>query len=561
MGEILTYSLSSALILMVLYLVYRPVKAPDNNASFNRVLLWSVYAVALLSPALYTPVSNLIHHSARSADEVLILMEQVEFGEIVVKSEPVNYALSFLLWIYLAGIVIAIGLTAINLFRIFKIIRNGKYLEIEGQKVIFTRRSDVAPFSFLGFIVVSDEDSAEHFQLILRHEYLHIKFYHWIDLFFAQAVCIFQWYNPAAWLMRRELKNVHEYQVDRCMVNSGVDIRKYQLLLIEKAVGARFPSLANSLNHSKLKKRITMMYNQKRVRGGRLFRPLLLLPALGTALWLTNLPAVASAMDSIAASSLIASDAETSAKITNFISKPTQDSSENSQASSQTEQPVRQDASKKTDAEPQKKSDPTFAVDKVAEFPGGMSALMNFLSENIKYPEGSSATGRVIVRFVVEADGAIGEVALVRSVSPELDAEAKRVVKMMPRWIPGEVGGKPVASYYNIPISFQTGPTSGKTASGQDSNGKSDFLSKSVSTSTTSDGKTKTTLTITSTSGDGSTSVSTTSTGSGQPKYEVYVDGKKFDGDLSEISSSSIASMRVDQTDDAPAKIYITLKK
>ncbi|MDE7497121.1 MAG: hypothetical protein K2M67_09770, partial [Muribaculaceae bacterium] len=108
---------------------------------------------------------------------------------------------------------------------------------------------------------------------------------------------------------------------------------------------------------------------------------------------------------------------------------------------------------------------------------------------------------------------------------------------------------------------FQTGPTSGKTSSGQDSNGKSDFLSKSVSTSTTSDGKTKTTLTITSTSGEGSTSVSTTSTGSGQPKYEVYVDGKKFDGDLSEISSSSIASMRVDQTDDAPAKIYITLKK
>ena len=554
MGEFFTYSLASALILMLLYLAYRLVKAPDNHASLNRFLLWSIYAVALLSPALYPAISKPAHLSAESG-EIVVQLEQIGFGEIPVKSETSDSALSILLWVYLAGMIIAALSTAINFFRIFKIIRTGKILEIEGHKVIVTDREDVAPFSFGGYIVVQKEDSMENLQIIIRHEQSHIKLAHWLDLFFAQAVGIFQWYNPAAWLMQRELKNVHEYQADHCVVSSGVDIRKYQLLLIKKAVGARFPSLANSLNHSKLKKRITMMYNQKRVRGGRMLRPLLLLPALGAALWLMNLPAVASAMDSIAESSLVAPSAETSAKITKFISNPEQISSEKSTSPSPMEAP------RKEKSKSQKESKTFMAVDKVADFPGGMSALMNFLKENIKYPEGSSATGRVIVRFVVEANGSIGDVEIVRSVSPELDAEAERVVKLMPRWTPGEVNGKPVASYFNLPVSFKAEPTPKAATTDQGENGKNGFLSKSFSTSTTADGQTQTTVTITSRSEDGSMSVSTSSTGGDQPRYEVYVDGKKFEGDLSEISSSSIDSMKIDQTDDNPAKIYITLKK
>ena len=554
MGEFFTYSLASALILMLLYLAYRLVKAPDNHASLNRFLLWSIYAVALLSPALYPAISKPTLHSGGSG-EIVVQLEQIGFGEIPVKSETSDSALSILLWVYLAGMVIATLSTAINFFRISKIIRTGKIIEIEGHKVIVTDREDVAPFSFGGYIVVQKEDSIENLQIIIRHEQSHIKLAHWLDLFFAQAVGIFQWYNPAAWLMQRELKNVHEYQADHCVVSSGVDIRKYQLLLIKKAVGARFPSLANSLNHSKLKKRITMMYNQKRVRGGRMLRPLLLLPALGAALWVMNLPAVASAMDSIAESSLVAHSAETSAKITKFISNPEQISSEKSTSPSPMEAP------RKEKSKSQKESKTFMAVDKVAEFPGGMSALMNFLKENIKYPEGSSATGRVIVRFVVEANGSIGDVEIVRSVSPELDAEAERVVKLMPRWTPGEVNGKPVASYFNLPVSFKAEATPKSATTDQGENEKNGFLSKSFSTSTTVDGQTQTTVTITSRSEDGSMSVSTSSTGGDQPRYEVYVDGKKFEGDLSEISSSSIDSMKIDQTDDNPAKIYITLKK
>ena len=104
----------------------------------------------------------------------------------------------------------------------------------------------------------------------------------------AQLVAVFQWYNPAAWLMREELKAVHEYQADSGVISSGVNPREYQMLLIKKAVGARFPSLANSLNHSKLKKRITMMYNPKTSASRRL-RVLALAPAFAAAVLVTDI--------------------------------------------------------------------------------------------------------------------------------------------------------------------------------------------------------------------------------------------------------------------------------
>ena len=119
-----------------------------------------------------------------------------------------------------------------------------------------------------------------------------------MDLLIAQAVCIVNWFNPAAWLMRDELMLVHEYQADMAVIDRGHDAQEYQMLLIKKAVGARFPSLANSLNHSKLKKLITMMYKAKS-GAGRKWKALALVPALALALGLTGVPVVRAAVSTI----------------------------------------------------------------------------------------------------------------------------------------------------------------------------------------------------------------------------------------------------------------------
>lgn len=87
-------------------------------------------------------------------------------------------------------------------------------------------------------------------------------------MWFAGCCAVLHWFNPAVWLLKQELQNVHEYEADESVIAHGVDAKHYQLLLIKKAVGAqRFTSMANSFDHSKLKKRITMMLKQNRTLG------------------------------------------------------------------------------------------------------------------------------------------------------------------------------------------------------------------------------------------------------------------------------------------------------
>ena len=97
-------------------------------------------------------------------------------------------------------------------------------------------------------------------------------------------------------------------------------------------------------------------------------------------------------------------------------------------------------------------------VEQMPAFPGGDAALMKYLSENIKYPEAAEKAGeqgRVVVNFIVEKDGAISNVNVVRSVTPTLDAEAVRVIKAMPKWVPGKQDGQSVRVKYNVPVSFK----------------------------------------------------------------------------------------------------------
>ena len=113
------------------------------------------------------------------------------------------------------------------------------------------------------FVVISEKDLKENREEILTHEYAHIRKRHSIDLLIADICIFFQWFNPASWLLKQELQNIHEFEADESVIAQGIDAKKYQLLLIKKAVGTRLYSMANSFNHSSLKKRITMMLKKK----------------------------------------------------------------------------------------------------------------------------------------------------------------------------------------------------------------------------------------------------------------------------------------------------------
>ena len=131
--------------------------------------------------------------------------------------------------------------------------------------------------------MISERDLTENGEAILAHERAHIRLRHSLDLLLIDLAGAVQWFNPAMWLLRRDLRAIHEYEADAAVIASGVDARSYQLLLIRKAVGGRWYSIANSFNHSKLKNRITMMLREKSPRRTRA-RALLLLPLAGLAL-------------------------------------------------------------------------------------------------------------------------------------------------------------------------------------------------------------------------------------------------------------------------------------
>ncbi len=570
MGVVFSYSLYSSILLSLLYLSYKWALAGENQHVYNRTALWLIYAVALLA----LPVMNSASSLWPSAP---VVMPEIELGEMEMSfiadeeapGQPVW--LTGLLWTYLAGIVLAVVHTLWIVCRLWHIVSSGELVSEGRFKVVLTDDTAIAPFSWWRYVVMSRRDWEESGRMILTHELQHLGLRHWIDLLVAQLVGIFQWYNPAAWLMREELKTVHEYQADKAVLASGVPARDYQMLLIKKAVGARFPSLANSLNHSKLKKRITMMYNQNSSASRRL-RGLALVPALAAAIAVTDVEAVASVIDDVSSAEMampltngtlrtapkssdenVAVPEEREVAIYGQVRETVAESterkdSENARITQSESLPAPQEAPAAISDEPQKQQ--TVSVDNLPdnavffeceqkpEFPGGDAALMKYLSDNIRYPKNAhdnKIEGRVVISFVIQKDGTIGETKILRSVDPELDAEALRVVRSLPAFTPGEMNGKAVAVWYTIPITFKLkGPDTAKKDDGLGSrpaamlvNGRPVIIV---------DGE--------------------------KVNVDVYVDGKLFDGRLDEIDPSTIQEMRVEKGDgDKKDAVYITLKK
>ena len=294
MGEFLSYSIVSGLLMLVLYLSYRLFLARDNQHAFNRGVLLAIYAVSFLAVPVVSFLNGLGEHPASQ-----VLAMAVE-GGTPAAARPVMWG-TVLIWIFIAGVIVVAFRTVVTWIRLVAVIRSGRKVEKDGYTLVVTDNDRFAPFSWMRYVVISESDYHDNWNAIATHELKHISSRHWLDLLVAQAVCIVNWFNPAAWLMRDELMLVHEYQADVAVIEHGNDPQEYQMLLIKKAVGARFPSLANSLNHSKLKKRITMMYKEKSC-AGRKFKALALVPMFALALGVTSVPAVRAAVSVISSS-------------------------------------------------------------------------------------------------------------------------------------------------------------------------------------------------------------------------------------------------------------------
>ena len=307
MGAFFIYILKSSVCLVLFYLFFRVLLSKETFHRFNRVALLGVLFLSLLIPFIEVTTNHQVEvQQTMLTIEQVLLMAEMEPATVDATGGVAVYEVASLSWIeilllvYLAGIIFFACRNLYSLIRLFRLIHSGKREKLENGTTLVVHEQEIAPFSWMKYIVISRKDLEENGREILIHEMAHIHHRHSVDLLVADICIFFQWFNPGAWLLKQELQNIHEYEADETVINEGVNAKEYQLLLIKKAVGTRLYSMANSFNHSKLKKRITMMLKEKSNPWARL-KYLYVLPLAAIAVTAFARPEISEKVEEISA--------------------------------------------------------------------------------------------------------------------------------------------------------------------------------------------------------------------------------------------------------------------
>ena len=397
MIEFLTYDLKVAVLLAVFYMFYRLMLARETFHRVNRIVLLLTAVASYVLPLCVITIHETV--VMQRAAHVAVGSFQVD----MMNEEPATPLWQIILPIlFIIGMMATLVHTLSSLFRIIRIIRHSEqYPQTDGTTICVTGNASLTPFSWMHYIVMNRSDYETYDAAILAHERGHIRLHHSWDLLFVDTLTALQWFNPAMWMLRSDLRAIHEYEADAAVLSQGINARQYQYLLITKAAGIGGYSLANIVG-------IALAVNAEKVVDVRYDEP----------------------------------QKQNTKKKVKGVAEKKADSSETNTAVG-TFEPVQGDV--------------FDVVEEMPQYPGGPQALFKFLGENVQYPaeaEKAGIQGRVIATFVVEKDGSISQPTIVKSVDPLLDAEAIRVISAMPNWIPGKQNGKVVRVKYTVPLSF-----------------------------------------------------------------------------------------------------------
>lgn len=518
MGTFFAYTIKAALCLIAYYFFYKLLFSKETFHRFNRIALVSLMLLSLVLP--------FIHYSTESAAGALLEVEEIiavgySASDNIVNTEPqVPLNMLIIAWamvIYLVGVVamaIRSLIIYISLARVLhqgKVEDNSKYGLPSNIRLVVHDKA-MSPFSWMNYIVVSETDLKDASESILAHEMGHVVNRHTLDLILTELCLIFQWFNPAMWLMRQELQAIHEYEADEAVLDYGVNAKQYQLLIIKKAAGSRLQSITNSLHQSSIKKRITMMLKQKSNPWAKA-KLLAALPLAVLCVSCLSSPKASEVSDQVSEGKVsdIFSDSQdyseisllinakgqvmvsdgannpvhvADAELSNFLTSKITDKSAAIRIIADKETPMAVVTNVKnilrnigvskvsfsaeeflkgqllTQNEPvaTKEGDVFSVVEEQPEFPGGEKELMTFVKNNLKYPAECAeegVQGRVTISFVVDKDGSVVEAEAMKSPDERLTAEAIRLVESMPKWKPGRQDGEAVRVKYVLPVTFR----------------------------------------------------------------------------------------------------------
>ena len=514
---IIGHLLPIAVAIMALWLVYRLLFSNSNRLQFNRFYLLTAMLFSLALPLVGLLMGTesqqmvslkqnlfgglMLNEVTITANGVAVLPE-AEAGLATATRPHVT------LWQVLGGIyLIGVGvMTLLFLFKVGKIValilRSPKEKR-EGYTAVFTGR-DHGSFSFLHYAFFPDESVDPD---IVRHELSHIRHGHSVDVLFAEAMMVLQWFNPFIYLYKKELQSLHEYQADRDVVATGIDKRNYMMLILQQCTAADFSGMSNNFSLILTKKRIKMITKNEKAKG-LWWRLLATLPVLAILL-VANTKVTAQEKKTVGkpitvemgqleifdddGAPMQLKDTVFYADDGSYVKFETSDSfqpesgepckkltvtsydADGNQRNNFfiTEMERRGDTSSYT-IEPFTLSEHLFdqlfdiaistedtvyqIVEEMPQFPGGEKALIEYIFKNLTYPQEArdkGIDGRVFIGMVIDKDGRVSNVKVLRGIGGGCDEEAVRVISSMPKWKPGKMKGEPVPVSYQIPINFK----------------------------------------------------------------------------------------------------------
>lgn len=405
------YSIKTSVALLVFYVLYVVCLKNDTFLKTKRLYFLLAPVFALLYPlfSLELPVDEASNFPAYWMQLQAVAITSGD--RVSVNGESITFA------VYLAVVTGLLARFTIQLSCILKT-RFSHVAETENGLCIVRLKGNITPFSFFKWIFVSGRNEQKETEIIV-HEGVHARQYHSADVLLYELLCVFLWWNPFMWLMKREMKINLEYLADKGVLDKGYDPKGYQYKLLEVSKYTGMP-LVNNFNVSQLKKRIMMM-NRKESKSVAKAKYLLAAPVMA----LLMLGNVVQASPEI----LTLSPTIIEPVVVNTVVNDTQQDNK-----------------------------PYITAEEMPKFPGGDKALLEYIRNNLKYPESAykaKKEGHVIVTFVVDADGSITNTEVIRRFDPDCDAEAERIVKDMPKWTPGKDKGVAVPVYYSLPVVFR----------------------------------------------------------------------------------------------------------
>ena len=536
----LAYFLKINVAIALFYAFYRLFFYKDTFFTWRRAALLCFFAVSAVYPLLniqtwITEQEPMVAMADLYADIIL--------PEITLTPEQATADWKTLL-LQTAGFVYwgVVCLLAIRLFiQLIGIIRLSFRCRktLIGDTNVYLLRQAGGPFSFFHWIFIYPTSHTEdELSEILTHEKTHANQWHSVDVLISETICVFCWFNPFAWLMKREIRTNLEYLADNRVLETGHDSKAYQYHLLGLSHHKAAATIYNSFNVLPLKKRIKMM-NKKRTREIGRTKYLMFLPLAALLMIISNIEAVARTTKEVAKDVIEAVEENLTPKTTTPDMEVATETAPLETPAPQQEKDklvsykgvvVDKDGKAVEGAEflvdrrydlPKGQSyvtgkdgsfsfkafenakmavlwnkdgkmmvvtvtidkennsnmkivmnrewqnppandpdNPVFeVVEQMPEFPdGGMPGLMQFLSKNIRYPvnaQKNGTQGRVTVQFIVNVDGSISHIGIIRGADPELDGEAVRVISTMPNWKPGMQKGKAVRVKYTVPVMFR----------------------------------------------------------------------------------------------------------